>query len=126
MKVKKHHQLKNNSATTLSGVRSLGTLFVFLLVSSFPAQAIPLPETTNPRTFADWCLNKANSSWEIKHTVNALLLEAKTQDCHQAEKLLSTRTELSLSGSVIADLRPLSGLTNLTDPQPLPQSNSRP
>ncbi len=58
MKVKKHHQLKNNSATTLSGVRPLGTLFVFFFVSCFPAYAVSLQETTTPRTFADWCLNK--------------------------------------------------------------------
>jgi internalin A len=114
MKVKKHHQLKNNSATTLSGVRPLGTLFVFFFVSSFPVQAVSLQETTTPRTFADWCLNKNKLSVETLHTINTLLQVAETTDCNQASKLLSDLTELSLDSNQIADLKPLSTLTNLT------------
>ena len=114
MKVKKHHQLKNNSATTLSGFRPLGTLFVFFFVSSFPVQAISLQKTTTLRTFADWCLNKNNLSVETRHTINALLQVAKTNDCNQASKLLSALTELSLDNNQIADLKPLSTLTSLT------------
>ena len=114
MKVKKHHQLKNNSAPTLSGVRPLGTLFVFFFVSGFSVQAVGLQETTTPRTFADWCLNKNNLSVETLHTINALLQVAKTTDCNQASKLLSALTELSLDSNQIADLKPLSTLTSLT------------
>jgi internalin A len=115
MKVKKHHQLKNNSATTLSGVRSLGTLFVFFFVSCFPAYAVPFQETTTARTFADWCLNKHNLKVETKRTIDVLLQVAKTADCHQGSSLLSTRTELDLNNNQITDLKPLSGLTNLTN-----------
>jgi len=115
MKVKKHHQLKNNSATTLSGVRPLGTLFVFFFVSSFPVQAVSLQETTTPKTFADWCLNKNNLSVETLRTIDALLQVAKTTDCNQASKLLSALTELFLDSNQIADLKPLSTLTNLTE-----------
>jgi internalin A len=75
-------------------------------------EVIPSEELT--RTFADWCLNKANLSRETLHTVDALLQVAKTQDCNQAEKLLLTRTSLSLNRNQIADLRPLSALTNLS------------
>ena len=104
-----------NPALTFRDVRPLATLFVFLFVSSLPARAFPSPETTTPKTFADWCLNQANSSRETLHTINALLQEAKTQDCHQAEKLLSTFTKLVLRGKQIIDLRPLSTLINLTE-----------
>ncbi len=114
MKVEKYPQLNKNPASTLSGVRPLGTLFVFLSVSSFPADAVPFPETTNPRTFADWCLNKTNLSVETLHTVDVLLQVVQTQDCYQADKLLSSRTELSLASNQIADLKPLLTLTNLT------------
>ena len=114
MKVKKHLIVNKNQASTLPGVRPLGTLFVFLFVSSFPAQAVPWKQTTTPRTFADWCLNKNKESVETLHTVDALLQEAKTQDCNQADKLLSTRIKLSLNDNQIADLKPLSTLTNLT------------
>jgi|GEM_PF-2110773 len=114
MKAEKHLKRNIYKALRLPGVRPLETLFVFLFVSSFPAQSVPLEETTTSRTFADWCLNKTTESLEIRHTVDVLLQVAETQDCHQAEKLLSTRTELFLSNKQITDLRPLSGLTNLT------------
>ena len=104
-----------NPALTFPDVRPLATLLVFLFVSSLPAKAFPSNDTTTPKTFADWCLNQANSSRETLHTIDALLREAKTQDCHQAEKLLSTLTNLVLRGKQITDLRPLSSLTNLTN-----------
>ena len=114
MKVKKHHQIKNNLASTLSGVRPLGTLFVFLFVSCFPVQAVSLQETTTPKTFADWCLNKNKLSVETLRTINTLLQVAETTDCNQASKLLSALTELYLGSNQIADLKPLSTLTSLT------------
>jgi internalin A len=104
-----------NPTLTLPDVRPLATLCVFLFISSLPVKASLSPETTTPKTFADWCLNQANSSRETLHTINVMLQEAKTQDCHQAEKLLSTLTRLFLSDLQIADLRPLSSLTNLTE-----------
>jgi hypothetical protein len=110
--VKKPPQLNMNPALTLPDVRPLATLFIFLLVSSLPVKASLSPETTTPKTFADWCLNKANLSRETLHTIDVMLQEAKTQDCHQAEKLLSTLTKLVLWGKQIADLRPLSSLTH--------------
>jgi internalin A len=115
MKVCKHLKLNKNPASTLPGFRPLGTLALFLFVSSFPVQAVELQETTTPRTFADWCLNKNNLSVETLHTINALLQVAKTTDCNQASKLLSALSELSLSSNQIADLKPLSTLTNLTN-----------
>jgi internalin A len=114
MKVCKHLKLNKNPASTLPGFRPLGTLALFLFVSSIPVQAVGLQETTTPRTFADWCLNKNKESVETLHTINALLQVAKTNDCNQASKLLSALTELFLDGNQIADLKPLSTLTNLT------------
>jgi internalin A len=115
MKIDLHPQLNKNPANTLPGVRLVGSIFVFLLASSFPAKAILQKQTTNPRTFADWCLNKNNLSVGTFDTVNAMLLVAQTQDCHQADKLLSSRTKLSINDRGTADLRPLSTLTNLTE-----------
>jgi internalin A len=143
MNVKKHPQLNLNLAIlrTLPPFRPLATLLVFLSVSCSAATtaSLPqittvsnpysskakrikrisgttasLPQTTTARTFADWCLNKNNLSVQTKHTVDVLLQEAQTQDCHRASKLLSTRTELSLNNNQITDLKPLSSLTKLT------------
>jgi len=114
MKVCKSLKLNKNLASMLPGVRSLGTLALFLFVSSIPVQAVSLQETTTPRTFADWCLNKNNLSVETKHTIDVLLEQARTTDCNQASKVLSAVTEFSLSHYRIADLKPLSTLTNLT------------
>ncbi len=116
MKIKKHPQLNLNLAIprTLPPFRPLATLLVFLSVSCSAAKTASLPQTTTARTFADWCLNKANSSVQTHLTVDVLLRVAKTTDCNQASSLLSTRTELSLNNNQITDLTPLSGLTNLT------------
>jgi len=91
----------------------LATLSLVLFVLSFPIKAFSQEETTTPRTFADWCLNKANLSIETRHTVDVLLQVAETTDCHQASKTLSTRTELDLTNNQIVDIKPLSTLTNL-------------
>ena len=114
MKVCKHLKLNKNLASTLPGIRPLGTLALFLFVSSFPVQAVSLQETTTPRTFADWCLNKNNLTAETLHTVDVLLQVAETTDCNQADKFLSALTILILDNNQITDLKPLSTLTNLT------------
>ena len=113
MKVKKHLLINMNRAFTLSDVRPLAALALFLFVPSFPAQGFPTQETTTPKTFADWCLNKANLSVETFRTVQALLTVAQTKDCAQADELLSNRTELYLAYNSITDLKPLSTLTQL-------------
>jgi internalin A len=114
MKVKKHPQLNLVNALTLTGVRPLETLFVFLFVACFSAYAVPLQETTTPKTFTDWCLNKTSLSVETKHTVDVLLQVAETQDCQQADKTLSTSSVILLYNTQLADLKPLSTLTHLT------------
>ena len=114
MKGCKSLKLSKNLVSTLPSIRPLGTLALFLLVSSFPAQAASLQKIATPKTFADWCLNKNNLSVETKHTIDALLQVAETTDCNQASKLLSALTQLYLGSNQIADLKPLSTLTNLT------------
>ncbi len=114
MEIKKHLLINMNLAFTLSNVRPLAALALFLFVPSLPAQAFPTQETTTPKTFADWCLNQHNLSKETLRTIHAMLTVAQTKDCAQADELLSKRTELSLSGNSIADLKPLSTLTQLT------------
>jgi internalin A len=110
VKACKSLKVNKNPASTLPGVRPLGTLALFLFVSSIPVQAVSLQETTTLKTFADWCLNKNNLSAETLHTVDVLLKEARTTDCNQADKFLSTLTRLDLDYRNIADLRPLSTL----------------
>lgn len=68
MNVGKHPQRNIYKAFALLGVLSLGTLTLFLFVSSFCAKAVPLENTTTPRTFADWCLNKPKFSVETRRT----------------------------------------------------------
>jgi internalin A len=65
-------------------------------------------------SFADWCKNKDSLSKEARKTVEALLKDARTSDCNEAERILSSCTELSVySYRDISDLSPLSTLTNL-------------
>ncbi len=66
-------------------------------------------------SFADWCKNKDSISKEARNTVKALLRYARTSDCYEAERILSSCTEISIySYRDISDLSPLSTLTNLT------------
>jgi Leucine-rich repeat (LRR) protein len=90
-------------------------LALFQGISYFPVHAIPLKETAATKRFADWCLDKANLAPATRHTVDVLLQEAGTQDCDRAEKQLSTFTFLDLTNNQVADITPLSSLTNLTD-----------
>jgi hypothetical protein len=67
------------------------------------------------QSFADWCRHKDHLSPAAKHTVEVLLREAGTTDCHEAELILMNRTKLNLHNNQITDLNPLSTLTNLTE-----------
>lgn len=86
-------------------------VFTFLSVVSSPAFA---QTTSNYRTFADWCVNKASLPADARHTVEVLLEKAGTQNCQQANQKLSTLTVLSLDKNQISNLQPLSSLTELT------------
>src|SRR3569832_2170929 len=106
MKVGSH--LKQKICLGSAGLALLQT------VSSFPTYAVPLKQTTTPRRFADWCLNRESQTPDAKHTVEVLLQKIGTSECDRASKQLSTLTELSLSFNEISDLKPYSNLTNLT------------
>lgn len=63
--------------------------------------------------FSEWCLCKEKLSNEVKHTIEVLLKKVGTSNCYEAEKLLNTYTELIFPYQKIADLSPISDLTNL-------------
>lgn len=72
-------------------------------------------KTTTGRNFAYWCQNQANLSVDARLTVELLLGKAGTNDCNQAESVLSSVTNLTLYNKKISDLSPLTSLTNLTN-----------
>jgi internalin A len=100
-------------AIALHTVRLIA-LSLFLGVSGFRADAVPLNQTTTPKSFVDWCLNRANLPPDTRRTVDVLLEEAGTTECDRADRKLSPLTELDLSNNQIVDLKPLSGLSNLS------------
>ncbi|NET61757.1 MAG: leucine-rich repeat domain-containing protein, partial [Symploca sp. SIO2E6] len=67
----------------------------------------------NETNFVELCKNP-NSIPEAKKTVEVLLEKVGTKDCSEAEKELSKIPVLILNNNEIADISPLSGLTNLT------------
>ncbi len=69
----------------------------------------------NFSSFTDWCRHKDSLSEEARHTVEALLKQAKTSDYNEANKVLSNFIKLNLVYDEITDLAPLSALTNLTE-----------
>ncbi len=67
----------------------------------------------NFSSFADWCKHKDSLSPAARYTVEVLLKRAGTSDGNEAEKILSTFTELDLNHDRTIDINPLSGLINL-------------
>ena len=72
-------------------------------------------QQNNFKTFIEYCQQKSTLPQETKDTVEVLLEKAGTQDCQQANRTLSSLTELRLLTKQISDLKPLSGFTNLTN-----------
>jgi internalin A len=67
-----------------------------------------------PKTFKEWCQQKASLPQETKRTVEALLNVAETRNCSQANQTLTKLTSLDLGENEISDIKPLSNLTKLT------------
>jgi internalin A len=67
----------------------------------------------NPKSFAQWCQEKASVSPSRRLTIDVLLKEAGTNDCNIAERKLKSIRNLYLASKKISDLDPLASLTNL-------------
>jgi internalin A len=70
--------------------------------------------TKTPKTFTEWCQQKASLSKETRHTVEVLLEKTGRQNCNEANQILTKLTSLDFWGDEISDIKPLSNLTNLT------------
>ncbi|MCU0543034.1 MAG: leucine-rich repeat domain-containing protein [Oscillatoriaceae cyanobacterium Prado104] len=90
------------------------SLILLLEVGRLPeAVGQPTP-TANYQTFTDWCANKANLNYQARLTVDLLLEQAGSKDCKQADRKLSSLTELKINDKPISNLHPLKSLVNLT------------
>ena len=64
--------------------------------------------------FADWCENKNTLDKKIIHTIDQLLVEAKTSNCKLAnQRLLNEKTSLYLNKKEISSLLPLRNFPNI-------------
>ena len=81
------------------------------LLSSCVSKSLQQPE---PNSFETWCLQKKSVPLATRKTIEALLGQAGTGDCKLADRQLKTFTDIQLYGQ-ISDLKPLAGLTNLTN-----------
>ena len=102
---------KNNLKKSLLQTVSLLIFpMLFIQVSTSQGQDID-----SFKTFADWCENKDALIKEIRHTVEQLLVEAKTSNCRLANEQLSNKTStIYLDKKGISSLLPLKSLPNLT------------
>jgi internalin A len=87
---------------------------IFTLTLGLYTPKVTAAPTKTPKTFTEWCQKKASLPQETRGTVEALLQVAKTQNCSQANQMLTNLTSLDLSANEISDIKPLSNLTNLT------------
>jgi internalin A len=86
---------------------------IFTLTLGFYTLKVITETTKTPKTFTEWCEQKANLPQETRHTVEVLLKVAETQNCSQANQTLINFTKLELPLNKISDTAPLSALTNL-------------
>ncbi|WP_235334647.1 leucine-rich repeat domain-containing protein [Aphanizomenon flos-aquae] len=90
---------------------------IFTLTLGFYTPKVTAAPIKTPKTFKEWCQQKASLPQETKRTVEALLNVAETRNCSQANQTLTnltTLTYLELGGNKISDIKPLSNLTKLT------------
>ncbi|MFN9598085.1 MAG: leucine-rich repeat domain-containing protein, partial [Dolichospermum sp.] len=88
---------------------------IFTLTLGFYTPKVTAAPIKTPKTFTEWCQQKASLPQQTRHTVEALLKVAKTQNCSQANQTLNQFTILNLGEDKISDISPLSTLTNLTE-----------
>jgi internalin A len=69
--------------------------------------------TETTKSFSQWCLQKNSLSIATRRTIDALLINAKTNDCQEADAKLRDLTRLNLHNSKISDLQPLKDFHNL-------------
>jgi internalin A len=74
----------------------------------------PKSRSDNPKSFAQWCQEKASVSPSRRLTIDILLKEAGTNDCNIADIKLKSIRGLHITRNQISDLTPLASLTNLT------------
>ena len=87
---------------------------IFTLTLGFYTPKVTAAPIKTPKTFKEWCQQKASLPQETKRTVEALLNVAETRNCSQANQTLTKLTSLNLEVNKISDIKPLSNLTNLT------------
>ena len=104
----KYQNLQRSIAVTCSAIA------LALCGSGLSAKAAEVRSSNSRQTFADWCRQKADLSSETKHTVEVLLEKAGTTECDEADRQLSSLTELLLVNNQISDIKPLASLTHLT------------
>ena len=67
------------------------------------------------KSFAQWCQQKSSLPAATRHTIDVLLKKAGTNNCQTADSKLTSLTELNLYSNQISDIKPLAGLTQLTN-----------
>jgi internalin A len=87
---------------------------IFTLTLGLYTFKIMVAPVKTSKTFTEWCEQKGSLPQETRHTVEVLLKVAKTQNCSQANQILTKLTSLSLWFNKISDIKPLSSLTKLT------------
>ncbi|MEI6445916.1 MAG: leucine-rich repeat domain-containing protein, partial [Nostocales cyanobacterium ELA583] len=87
---------------------------IFTLTLGLYTPKVTAAPIKTPKTFKEWCQQKASLPQQTRRTVEALLKVAETQNCSQANQTLTKLTSLNLRENQISDIKPLSNLTNLT------------
>ena len=70
---------------------------IFTMTLGFYTPKVTAAPIKTPKTFTEWCQQKASLPQETRRTVEALLNVAETQNCSQANQTLTKLTEVDLT-----------------------------
>lgn len=106
-----------NQSLTINHLNSqiLGILSGLIVMGLSPGSlAQSQLDTSNFKTFQDWCSNRQQLPTAAKRTLDVLLQQVGTSNCDRAAQMLSEQETLDLSTLLISDLSPLTGLNHIT------------
>ncbi len=97
IRLKKNCHLYNFNMRINTKLRRILFISALFVLNYGKAIANPIAQQNDIKTFTEYCQQKSTLPKETKHTVEVLLKKAGTKDCQQANRKLTSLTELDIS-----------------------------
>ena len=95
---------------------AIASVSILTFLNTVDAQIVDDNSLVENQTFLDWCLQYDELPEATQYSVQYLLENAETNDCHEAAQILETQSSLrKTSTSIQGDFRPFSSLTEVAE-----------